>query len=97
MAERKSIMTKVIASLIVCAAMAAPTVASAQQNDAAYCAALGKKYESYIGDSTAAHKGQQRDSKVDVAISKCSTDTAGSIGVLEKALKDAKVDLPPRG
>lgn len=90
-------MTKVIASLIVCAALAVPAVASAQQNDAAYCAALGKKYEVYVGDNAAAHKGQQRDSKADIAISKCSTDTAASIAVLEKALKDAKVDLPPRG
>jgi hypothetical protein len=33
---------------------------------------------------------------VETAIGKCNSDAGGSIPVLEKALKDARLDLPPR-
>ena len=89
-------MTKAITILMVCAS-ALSASAWAQQNDAAYCAALGQKYERYVGDNAASHRSQQRDSKIDAAITQCRTNSAAAIPVIEKALKDAKVDLPPRG
>jgi hypothetical protein len=90
-------MTKTIAILTVCAGAAMSLSAWAQQGDAAYCAALGQKYERYVGDNAASHRSQQRDSKIDAAITQCGTNSAAAIPVIEKALKDAKVDLPPRG
>ena len=68
-----------------------PLAASAQSNDAKYCAALTDSYKNYVGPSDAQHKGAQRNAKIGEAMDKCD------IPVLEKALKDAKVDLPSRG
>jgi hypothetical protein len=90
-------MTKKFTILMVCVGALLPAAAWADQSDAAYCAALGKKYEQYVGDNAASHRGQQRDATVATAISKCDTDAANSIPVIEQALKNAKVDLPPRG
>jgi len=89
-------MTRTIAILTILAGTALPLCASAQQADAAYCAKLGQAYQKYVGDNEAQHRGQQRDATVTAAITKCGTDSASSIPVIEKALKDAKVDLPPR-
>jgi hypothetical protein len=94
--EWRSVMTRTIAILTVLAGTALPLCASAQQADAAYCSKLGQAYERYVGDNEAQHRGQQRDATVTTAISKCSTDSATSIPVIEKALTDAKITLPPR-
>jgi hypothetical protein len=69
---------------------------SAQSSDAAYCSALSDKYLQYLGMSQG--RGVQPQSlDAQVALSKCSSaDAAASIPVLEKALKGAKLDLPPR-
>jgi len=90
-------MTKKITILMVCVGALLPTATWAQQGDAAYCATLGKTYERYVGDNAASHRGQQRDATVATAITRCGTDAANSIPVIEQALKNAKVDLPPRG
>jgi hypothetical protein len=73
-----------------------PVAASAQPNDAKYCSALVDKYNQYLDMSS--KKGEQPQSlDAKVAIAKCqSGDTAAGIPALEKALKDAKLDLPPR-
>lgn len=94
-------MTRTIALLAVCssaaAATLAPTLASAQQGDAAYCASLGQTYNRYVGEGSGKMRGQQRNASIDAAVTQCPTNSAAAIPVLEKALKDAKVDLPPRG
>lgn len=65
--------------------------ASTQSADARYCDALIEVYR----DSVA--KTADPAATVPVAISKCqSGDTAAGIPVLEKALTDARVTLPPR-
>ena len=64
--------------------------AFAQTTDAAYCAALSAKYREYIGSG-------QADATASAAMAQCSSgNTAAGIPTLEKALKDAKVTLPPR-
>jgi hypothetical protein len=89
-------MVSVLKSAIVCAVILLPAASWAQQNDAAYCSALAQKYQKYAGDNEAQHRGQQRDATVDVAVTQCATKPAQAIPVLEKALTDAKVSLPPR-
>ena len=64
---------------------------------ASYCQALAQKYQRYVGDSDARHKGQARDSMMDATIAQCSSNSAAAILVLEQALKEAKVDLPSHG
>jgi hypothetical protein len=73
-----------------------PILASAQSNDAMYCSALSDRYSQYLNMNS--KRGAQPQSlDAQVAVEKCKAgDTAASIPVLEKALKDAKLDLPPR-
>lgn len=80
---------RTVAILVVCATIALPFAASAQSADTKYCNALSAAYRN----------GQlaKGDSKESVAMSKCATDPASSIPVLEKSLKDNKIALPPRG
>ena len=84
--------------LILSVAVALPAAAIAQSNagDAKYCAALTDSYQRYA-QASQEHKGT-RPPPADVAdaISKCQSAPASSIPVLEKALNDAKVNLPPR-
>jgi hypothetical protein len=64
--------------------------AFAQTTDAAYCAQLSAKYREYIGSG-------QADVNASTAMAQCSSgNTAAGIPVLEKTLKDAKINLPPR-
>jgi len=75
-----------------------PTAALAQKGDAAYCSALAGKYQRYIGQDEAAHRARNPMATINNAISDCSSGKAASaIPVLEKALQDAKIELPPRG
>jgi len=77
--------------LIGCTVVALPFAATAQSSDAKYCQALTDAYRQSIPN------GVNSDAVVPVAISKCASgDTAAAIPVLEKALIDAKVSLPPR-
>jgi hypothetical protein len=90
------IMTRMLATLMVCAAAAALPVSAFAQNDNAYCSALAQKYQRYVGDNEFRHRSQQRDATVDAAITACPTNASASIPVIEKALQDAQVSLPPR-
>jgi hypothetical protein len=73
-----------------------PLAAFAQSADATYCSALTAKYQSYLNDT--GKRGQDTPPvAVSTAMSKCQSDPASSIPVLEGALKDAKLSLPPRG
>ena len=91
------IMTRMLVTLMVCAAAALPVSAFAQQGDDAYCSALAQKYQRYVGDNALVRdRGLQRNATVDAAITACPTNAAASIPVIEKALQDARVGLPPR-
>lgn len=69
----------------------------AQADDAAYCSALIQKFYRYVikigsqSPNTGSLDGN-------VAVEQCRAgNTAAGIPVLEKKLRDAKVDLPARG
>jgi hypothetical protein len=71
----------------------------AQMTDADYCRALTQKYEAYVSGSTSV-SGAHILNTVDgnVAVLQCETgNTASGIPVLERKLRDAKIDLPARG
>jgi len=75
-----------------------PVVAVAQSSDATYCSALSNKYNTYV--LTRGSRGAKQTPPADIAnaMSKCqSSDVTSAIPVLEKALEDAKIDLPSRG
>jgi hypothetical protein len=75
-----------------------PFGASAQATDADYCRALTQKYETYVANKSVGHTAGSPTIDGSVAISQCKDgNTAAGIPVLERKLRDARVDLPPRG
>jgi len=89
----KTVTKALWASAFACAVL--PFAAFAQSNDSAYCTALGDKYNTYVLSSGGrSHNTAPPD--VATAISKCSSDPASAIPVLEKTLNNAKVSLPAR-
>ena len=87
---------KVMTALLLSALVLLPALASAQANDAAYCAALAEKYDAYL-DTAGDKGGRNTPTDVALAVGKCKSDPKSSIPVLEKALKAARLPLPPRG
>jgi hypothetical protein len=84
--------------LIVGMALAMPVAAFAQSNtaDATYCTELSHKYQKYVS-SDQGKRPRPAPANVAEAMSKCqSGDTASAIPILEKALTDQKIALPPR-
>ena len=81
--------------LLAVVAVALPGVAFAQSSDAQYCAALVSKYEQYLDMSS--KRGQQPQGlDARAGVEKCKAGDPSGIPEIEKALKDAKYDLPPR-
>jgi hypothetical protein len=81
---------KSIATFIVGMTLALPFAAFAQSADAKYCEALSVEYRKL---NTGSESGAAAD-----AMANCKAgNTAAGIPVLEKALTDQKVTLPPRG
>jgi hypothetical protein len=79
--------------------LALPRMASAQARptDRSYCDALIDKYRAYVYDPDQGRPGRPN-AEHEVAISQCrGGDTANGIPPLEKALRDARINLPPRG
>jgi hypothetical protein len=75
----------------------APTRAQPAGGDRQYCSALIDKYRAYVSDP-ANGRNNRTNVEFEVAISKCRAgDTASGIPPLEKALRDARIDLPPHG
>jgi len=69
-------------------------------DDRRYCAALIDKYTRYVGTSEYSPLAGMlfNDGDGRLAIAKCSEgDTATGIPILERRLRDAKVNLPSRG
>ena len=83
-------------TLLAATLVSLPVAAFAQSSDAAYCKALVAKYEQYLDQSS--KKGEQPQNVATKAgVEKCKTGDTSGIPGIEKALKDAKFDLPPRG
>jgi hypothetical protein len=92
----EKIMNIVTKALLAAVLFSLPVAAFAQSGDAAYCKALVAKYQQYLDQSS--KKGQQPQSvDAQAAVEKCKTGDTSGIPGIEKALKDAKFDLPPRG
>jgi hypothetical protein len=84
--------------LITGLALAAAMPASAQSNDAAYCNALIGEYQHYLGGSgSGKHTDIDQNATARVAINKCKAGDFSGIPVLEQELRNAKLELPPRG
>jgi hypothetical protein len=80
---------------VVAVALAFPAASFAQSSDANYCNALVAKYQQYLDQGT--NRGQQpRSVDAQAAVEKCKTGDTSGIPTIEKALKDAKFDLPSR-
>src|SRR5579862_5035418 len=96
--ERSDIMK--VASMLVGIAFAltmTPVAFAQTGGDAGYCSALANKYNTYV--ETRGSRGARQGVSADIAtaMSQCQTSNATSaIPVLERALRDAKIDLPSR-
>jgi hypothetical protein len=77
--------------IALCASLVLPAVASAQSHDVEYCHALMDTYRDM-------NSSNQPSVEIPVAMEKCQSgsDPVGAIAIFEKALKNAKVTLPPR-
>ena len=76
--------------------LAVPSMASAAADDATYCKALTEKYNAYIANR-AGRTPNMGGVDASVAIEQCKAGkTAEGIPVLERKLRDGKIDLPPR-
>ena len=72
-----------------------PAMAFAQMSDAAYCSALTERYQTYVHNSSTNRNPPSPDAES--AIAQCKAgNTAAGIPVLERKLRDARVDLPKR-
>jgi hypothetical protein len=81
---------------VVAVALAFPAASFAQSSDAAYCNALVAKYEQYLDqDSKSGHEPQNVAAKT--GVERCKAGDTSGIPAIEKALRDAKFGLPPRG
>ncbi len=79
------------------AAMALPLAASAASGDIAYCEALAQSYQRYVVKIDAGHTVQRGALDGSVALEQCRAGNVAGIPVLERKLRAAGVDLPPRG
>ncbi|MFI5002845.1 MAG: hypothetical protein ACHQK9_23410 [Reyranellales bacterium] len=78
-------------------AIIVPVTTAAQNKDSAYCKALIDRYEAYVINMRDRIKDR---GTVDgrLAVEQCKAgNTAAGIPVLERKLRDARVDLPRRG
>jgi hypothetical protein len=80
--------------LIVPLSMLVAFPAAAQSPDSAYCSALAEKYDSYI-DTQGDKGGRGTPPDIVAAVGQCRSNPGAAIPVLEKALKAARLDLPP--
>jgi hypothetical protein len=82
---------RILGTCLIVGMALAPFIAFGQSADAIYCQALADRYRREVP------KTETPNAIVPAAISQCQQgNTAAGIPVIEKALKDAKVALPPR-
>jgi hypothetical protein len=84
---------------MICLAAALAVVSTAARaDDASYCKALGDKYMTYVSNMQAGRSPMPESPDVRIAIEQCNKgNTAAGIPVLEQKLRNARIDLPPRG
>jgi len=72
-----------------------PLLAAAQASESAYCSALSQKYTQYLDGENRLGR-QPGNLGARAAVEKCKAGDTSGIPAIEKALKDAKIDLPSR-
>src|SRR5262249_26231241 len=77
------------------AVIAVSLPAAAFADDLSYCRALAAKYDAFLDQSQRRGEAPQNVASK-VAVEKCKAGDTSGIADIEKALKDAKLDLPPR-
>jgi len=85
-----------VAAALIALPVAIPSGARAQSNDAAYCQALVAKYDQYLNSQSRREMTMAGDSGARLSAEQCRKGDAAGIPGLEKALKNARIDLPPR-
>ena len=70
---------------------------AAQADDSTYCRALARDYQRYVVKIDSGHTVQRGSTEASVALEQCRNGNAAGIPVLERELRNAKVDLPARG
>ena len=70
--------------------------APAKADDASYCRALAQQYQRYVVKIDNGHTVQRGSTAASVALEQCRNGSAAGIPVLERELRDAKVELPAR-
>jgi hypothetical protein len=73
-----------------------PQQAAAPLSDAEYCGTLVTRYDTFLNRDGPHGSMRSTDVAGNVAAAKCRAGDSSGIADLERALKDAKVDLPPR-
>jgi len=68
---------------------------TAHASDADYCKALIAQYETYVNKASRGRDVGSPDGAI--AIEQCRAGNPAGIPVLEQKLKNARIDLPPRG
>jgi hypothetical protein len=86
---------KTIAALLMAAATL-PAAAVAQSPDTAYCQNLSATYDKYVNNASMGRANAPPLAGVTRAQSQCASNPTAAIPVLEKALRDARISLPPR-
>jgi len=89
-------MKKMLLGTSVVVATLMPLAAFAQSTDATYCTALVQKYEQYV-DKNSGRVQQLQSLDARAAVEKCKAGDTSGIPAIEKALKNARIDLPPQG
>lgn len=97
-------MNRRTACLAACMAAILPAAAGFAQpqvahggSRAGYCQQLIRLYRTYVFDPNDTHPRRQSANAADeTAIAKCHAGDASGVAQLERALRDARVGLPPR-
>lgn len=74
-----------------------PAGAFAQSADSVYCNALAATYEKYVNSPSGGRGNQPEMAGIGDAKASCAKNPAAGIPVLEKALREKRINLPPRG
>jgi len=69
---------------------------AAQADDATYCRALARDYQRYVVKIDSGHTVQRGPLDASVALEQCRNGNPAGIPVLERELRNAKIDLPAR-
>jgi hypothetical protein len=77
-------------------ALVLPFATAAHANDVTYCKALAAKYEATLV-KTAGHNPSPGTVEGNVAAYQCNQGNTAGIPVLERKLRNGKIELPARG